>query len=83
MAHTFAAHMLAGAPQELCAHADHKLLGAPIDRDKFVPLPQPGRGAHTRFAHPRTAPDICTLTMRTARLSWQSAQLERMMADIA
>ena len=83
MAHPFAAHMLAGAPQELCAHAGDKLLGAPIDRYKFVPLPRPGRGAHTRFAHPRTAPDICTLTMRTARLSRQSAQLVRMMAGIA
>ena len=75
--------MLAGAPQELCAHAGDKLLGALIYRDKFVPLPRPGRGAHTRFAHPRTAPDICTLTMRTARLLWQSAQLERKMAGVA
>ena len=82
MAHTFAAHVLAGAPQELCAHADDKLIGAPIDRVKFVPLPRSSRGAHTRFAHPRTAPDICTLTMRTARLSRQSTQQVHMMAGI-
>ena len=82
MAHPLAAHMLAGAPQELCAHAGDKLIEALIDRDKFAPPLRSGRGTRKRLAHPRASPEICTLTMRTARLSSQSAQQVHMMAGI-
>ena len=75
--------MLAGAPQELCAHAGDKLIEALIDRDKFAPPLRSGRGTRKRLAHPRASPDIPTLNAWTARLSRQSAQLERMMAGIA
>ena len=46
-------------------------------------LPHPGRRTRTRLDHPCASPDVPTLTAWTARLSWQSAHWEHMLAGAA